>query len=326
MHHWPANGLWSCARSHGEAKLAANTALFAVMLDYLREGWSPEQIAGRLKRAWPDDQSKTVSHETIYTALYAMPRGGLRKHRRLSPAGRSASERGPAGWRRRQRVRDMLRRKLEVADIFRRHGEAWRIANAGHINRVKQRVMKAIEICRTAKLGGHVERCQECEHTRVFYNSCRNRHCPRCQSHSAAAWLAAREAELLCVPYFHLVFRLPMALGRIAYQNKVIVYGLLLKAAAETLTVIAADPKYLGADIGVTAVLHTWGENLHHHPHAHCLVPGGGISPDGKRWIPARLDFFRHACSRVYSDGSFSKGSLRHSMLVNCISSRRSPV
>jgi len=151
--------------------------------------------------------------------------------------------------------------------------------------------MKAIEICRTAKLGGHVERCQECEHTRVFYNSCRNRHCPRCQSHSAAAWLAAREAELLPVPYFHLVFRLPAALGRIAYQNKATVYGLLLKAAAETLTVIAADPKYLGADIGITAVLHTWGENLHLHPHAHCLVPGGGISPDGKRWIPCKPRF-----------------------------------
>ena len=163
-------------------------------------------------------------------------------------------------------MRDMLQPKLEVADIFRRHGEAWRIANAGHINRVQRRVMKAIEICRTAKLGGHVERCQECEHIRVSYNSCRNRHCPRCQSHSAAAWLAARESELLPVPYFHLVFRLPAALGRIAYQNKATVYGLLLKAAVETLTVIAADPKYLEADIGVTAVLHTWGENLHHHP------------------------------------------------------------
>jgi hypothetical protein len=160
----------------------------------------------------------------------------------------------------------MFRPKLEVADIFRRHGEAWRIANAGHINRTQRRVMKAIEICRTAKLGGHVERCQECEHTRIAYNSCRNRHCPKCQWQSAAAWLAAREAELLPVPYFHVVFRMPAALGRIAYQNKAIVYGLLLKAAAETLTVIAADRKYLGADIGITAVLHTWGQNLHHHP------------------------------------------------------------
>ena len=180
----------------------------------------------------------------------------------------------------------MLRPKLEVADIFRRHGEAWRIANAGHINRNQRRVMKAIEICRTAKLGGHVERCQECEHRRVAYNSCRNRHCGKCQWQSAAAWLAAREAELLPVSYFHLVFKMPTALGRIAYQNKAKVYGLLLKAAAEALTVVAADRKYLGADIGITAVLHTWGRNLHHHPHVHCIVPGGGISPDGKHWIP----------------------------------------
>jgi hypothetical protein len=195
----------------------------------------------------------------------------------------------------------MLRPRLEIADIFRRHGEAWRIANAGHINRTQRRVMKAIEICRTAKLGGHVERCQECEHTRVSYNSCRNRHCPRCQWQSASAWLAAREAELLPVPYFHLVFRLPTALGRIAYQNKAIVYGLLLKAAAETLTVIAADPKHLGADIGITAVLHTWGHNVHHHPHAHCLVPGGGISPDGNSWIPCKPRFLPpRVLSRVF--------------------------
>jgi hypothetical protein len=151
--------------------------------------------------------------------------------------------------------------------------------------------MKAIEICRTAKLGGHVERCQDCEHTRVAFNSCRNRHCGKCQGQSAAAWLAAREAELLPIPYFHLVFRLPAALGRIAYQNKAIVYGLLLKAAAEALTVIAADPKYLGADIGITAVLHSWGANLHHYPHAHCIVPGGGLSPDGTHWVPCKPRF-----------------------------------
>ena len=162
----------------------------------------------------------------------------------------------------------MLRPRLEIADIFRCHGEAWRRANAGHINRVQRRVMKAIEICRTAKLGGHIERCEDCEQTRVSYNSCRNRHCAKCQWQSASAWLAAREVELLPVPYFHLVFKLPAALGRIAYQNKTVVYGLLLKAAAETLTVIAADPKYLGADIGITAVLHTWGENLHQNPHS----------------------------------------------------------
>ena len=152
--------------------------------------------------------------------------------------------------------------------------------------------MTAIEICRTAALGGHVERCEDCAHTRIAYNSCRNRHCPKCQWRAAQAWLEAREAELLPVPYFHVVFTLPAAIGAIAYQNKAKVYGLLFTAAAETLTTIAADPKHLGADIGVTAVLHTWGQNLDHHPHVHCIVPGGGISPDGDRWVPCRPNFF----------------------------------
>ena len=152
--------------------------------------------------------------------------------------------------------------------------------------------MTAIEICRTAALGGHVERCQDCAHTRIAYNSCRNRHCPKCQWRSAVAWLAAREAELLAVPYFHFVFKLPAVIGVMAYQNKAKVYGLLLKAAAETLTTIATDPKHLGAEIGVIAVLHTWGQNLQHHPHAHCVVPGGGISSDGERWIGCRPRFF----------------------------------
>ena len=187
----------------------------------------------------------------------------------------------------------MFRPNLEVADIFRRHGEAWRTANAGHVSLAQRRVMTAIEICRTAALGGHVERCQDCAHTRVAYDSCRNRHCPKCQWSAAMAWLAAREAELLPVPYMHLVFKLPAAIGAMAYQNKAKVYGLLLKAAAETLTTIAADRKQLGADIGVTAVLHTWGQNnLQHHPHAHCIVPGGGISSDGKRWIACKRGFF----------------------------------
>jgi hypothetical protein len=186
----------------------------------------------------------------------------------------------------------MFRPKLELADIFRRHGAAWRMANAGHVNLTKRRVMTAIENCRSAALGGHVERCQDCAHTRIAYNSCRNRHCPKCQWSTVAAWLAAREAELLPVPYFHLVFTLPGAIGAIAYQNKAKVYGLLLKAAAETLTTIGADRKHLGAEIGVTAVLHTWGQNLQHHPHVHCLVPAGGISPDGKRWIACRRGFF----------------------------------
>ena len=186
----------------------------------------------------------------------------------------------------------MSRPKLEVADIFRRHGAGWRAANEAHLSLAQRRVMTAIEICRTAALGGHVERCEDCAHTRIAYNSCRNRHCPKCQWPAAQAWLAAREAELLPVPYFHVVFTLPAAIGAIAYQNKAKVYGLLFTAAAETLTTIAADPKHLGADIGVTAVLHTWGQNLDHHPHVHCIVPGGGISPDGERWIACRPGFF----------------------------------
>ena len=186
----------------------------------------------------------------------------------------------------------MVRPNLEVAEIFRRHGEAWRTANAGHVNLAQRRVMTAIEICRTAALGGHVEHCPDCAHTRIAYNSCRNRHCPKCQWRAAAAWLAARETELLPVPYFHFVFALPAVIGAIAYQNKAKVYGLLFKAASETLITIAADRKHLGADIGVIAVLHTWGQNLQHHPHVHCVVPGGGISPDGKRWIACRPGFF----------------------------------
>ena len=182
--------------------------------------------------------------------------------------------------------------KLEVADIFRRHGEAWRAANDGHLSLTQRRVMTAIEICRTAALGGHVERCDDCGHTRVSYNSCRNRHCPKCQWSAAECWLAAREAELLPVPYYHVVFTLPAAIGAIAYQNKAKIYGLLFSAAAEALTTIAGDPRHLGVRIGVTAVLHTWGQNLDHHPHVHCIVPGGGISSDGEHWIACRPGFF----------------------------------
>jgi len=186
----------------------------------------------------------------------------------------------------------MSRPKLEVADIFRRHGEAWRRDSVGHVSCAQLRVMSAIEACRTAALGGHVERCEDCAHTRIAYNSCRNRHCPKCQWAAAAQWLAAREAELLPVPYYHVVFTLPAQIGAIAYHNKAKVYGLLFTAAAETLITIAADPKHLGARIGLTAVLHTWGQNLDHHPHVHCIVPGGGISPDGKRWVGCRSGFF----------------------------------
>jgi len=177
---------------------------------------------------------------------------------------------------------------LEVADIFRDHGPAWRQANAGHLSRAQLKVMTAIERCRTAALGGHVARCEDCAHTTIAYNSCRNRHCPKCQGAAAQAWLAEREAELLPVPYFHVVFTLPAAIADIAYQNKAVIYDLLFKASAETLLTIAADPKRLGAEIAITSVLHTWGSTMTHHPHVHMIVPGGGISLDGKRWVSCR--------------------------------------
>lgn len=186
----------------------------------------------------------------------------------------------------------MARCRLEVADIFRRHGEAWRKENAGHLSLAQLRVMSAIGACRTAVLGGHVERCEDCAHTRVAYNSCANRHCPKCQWSAAARWIEEREAELLPVPYFHVVFTLPTEIGVVAYHNKPKLYGLLMSAAAETLRTIAADPKHLRAAIGATMVLHTWGQNLDHHPHVHCIVPAGGISPDGERWVRRRSGFF----------------------------------
>jgi len=186
----------------------------------------------------------------------------------------------------------MARPALEVADIFRDHGAAWRSTNAGHLGLGQLRVMSAIERCRTAALGGHVAVCEKCEHTQIAYNSCRNRHCPKCQGAAAKTWLAAREAELLRVPYYHLVFTLPAAIADIAYQNKAVVYDLLFRAASETLLIIAADPKHLGARIGMTAVLHTWGSALTHHPHLHMIVPGGGLSPDGNRWVACRRGFF----------------------------------
>jgi hypothetical protein len=181
---------------------------------------------------------------------------------------------------------------LEVADIFRGHGPAWRRANAGHVSLGQLKVMSAIEACRTAALGGHVARCQDCAYTAIAYNSCRNRHCPKCQGAAAKEWLAEREAELLPVPYFHVVFTLPAAIADIAYQNKAVIYDILFKASAETLVTIAADPKHLGARVGVTSVLHTWGSALTHHPHVHMIVPGGGIALDGTRWVSCRPGFF----------------------------------
>jgi len=186
----------------------------------------------------------------------------------------------------------MSRPVLEVADIFRRHGPAWRQAHAGHVSLDQLKVMSAIESCRTAALGGHVARCEDCAFTAIAYNSCRNRHCPKCQGVAAKQWLTDREADLLPVPYYHMVFTLPAAIADIAYQNKAVVYDLLFKVSAETMLTIAADPKHLGARIGITSVLHTWGSAMTHHPHVHMIVPGGGISLDDQRWVSCRPGFF----------------------------------
>jgi len=181
---------------------------------------------------------------------------------------------------------------LEVADIFRAHGPAWRQAQHGHLNLAQLKVMSAIEQCRSAALGGHVLACENCEHTDIAYNSCRNRHCPKCQASAARRWLEARQSELLPVEYYHVVFTLPAPISGIAYYNKSVMYGMLFDVAAETLRTIAADPKHLGAKIGATLVLHTWGSALTHHPHVHGIVPGGGLSIDGKRWVACKPGFF----------------------------------
>jgi hypothetical protein len=191
---------------------------------------------------------------------------------------------------------------LEVADIFRDHGAAWRAANAGHISLNQFKVMSAIERCRTAALGGHFARCSDCAHEHIAYNSCRNRHCPKCQAGAAKTWLAAREAELLPVRYFHLVFTLPKQIADIAHQNKREIYNLLMRASADTVIKIAADPKHLGAKVGITSVLHTWGSAMTHHPHVHMIVPGGGFSTDGSKWVTTRKNFFLsvRVLSRLY--------------------------
>jgi len=184
-----------------------------------------------------------------------------------------------------------MRASLEVADILRAAGPAYRTAHAGHLSLQQLKVMSAIEHCRTAALGGHVEACTDCGHQRIAYNSCRNRHCPKCQGAAARTWLVEREADLLPVGYFHVVFTLPAEIALVAFQNKALVYDLLFQAASETMLRIAADPRHLGARIGITAVLHTWGSALSHHPHVHMVVPGGGIALDGQRWIAARPAF-----------------------------------
>jgi hypothetical protein len=212
-----------------------------------------------------------------------------------------------------------MRPVLEVADIFRRHGDAFRAAQGSRLSPDQRRVMAAIEACRTATLGGHVEQCEDCRTVRIAYNSCRDRHCAKCQGLARAQWLADRQADLLPVPYFHVVFTVPAPIAAIALQNKAVVYDILLKAAAETIRVIAADPQHLGAETGMIAVLHTWGQTLTHHPHAHCVVPGGGLAPDG-RWIGCRPKFFlpvhvlSHLYRRLFLDrllSAFDRGDLQ---------------
>jgi Transposase zinc-binding domain/Putative transposase len=186
----------------------------------------------------------------------------------------------------------MDRPKLEVADVFRRYGAAYREQHGASMSSGQRRVMTAIEVCRTAALGGHLERCDDCSHERNAYNSCANRHCPKCQSLARAQWLEDRRSELLEVPYFHVVFTVPEEIAAIALQNKEAVYSILFRTTAEILKTIAADPKHLGAEIGFFAVLHSWGQNLNFHPHLHCVVPGGGPSLSGDRWVPCRPNFF----------------------------------
>lgn len=192
---------------------------------------------------------------------------------------------------------------LELADVFRRHGDAYRRAHDGHMGRVERRVMSAIALCRTAQLGGHVEACSDCGLVRYAYNSCRNRHCPKCQSAAREQWLDDREADLLPVPYFHVVFTVPAEVAAIAYQNKRLLYGILFDAVAARLKTIAADPRHrLGGELGFIGILHTWGQTLTHHPHIHCLVPGGVLGADGSRWISCKPGFFLpvHVLSRLF--------------------------
>ncbi len=214
---------------------------------------------------------------------------------------------------------------LEVADVFRRHGEAFRQAHTGHIGAGERRVMGAITACRTAALGGHIEQCDGCSALRIAYNSCRNRHCPKCQGSARHAWLTDQQADLLPVPYFHVIFTVPVPVAAVAFHNKAVVYAILFRAAAETLVTVAANPRRLGARIGLTAVLHTWGQALLHHPHVHCVVPGGGPSLDGTRWIACRSGFFlpvrvlARRFRRLFLDllgRAFAAGTLRFSGTV----------
>jgi hypothetical protein len=226
----------------------------------------------------------------------------------------------------------MDRPTLEVADVFRRYGDLYRNTIGPALSTAHRRVMTAIEQCRTAALGEHVEQCDRCGHTRVWYNSCRNRHCPSCQSLTRAAWIEARTADLLDCQYFHVVFTVPQALAEIAAQNKAVVYSILFRATADTLRIIAADPRHLGAEIGFVAVLHTWGQTLVDHPHLHCVVPGGGLSPDGTRWIACRPGFFlpvrvlSRLFRRLFLDAlqeAFDAGRLQFGASLKALADRR---
>ena len=201
---------------------------------------------------------------------------------------------------------------LEIAEIFHDHGPSWRAANRGHVSLDQLKVMTAIERCRTAALGGYVARCEMCSHSTIAYNSCRNRHCPKCQGTAARKWLAERKAELLPAPYFHLVYTMPGAIARLAYQNKAVIYDILFKASAKATLTIGADPKRLGAKLGMISVLHSWGSAMTHHPHVHMIVPGGGFSLDGQRWIACQSKFFlavrvlSRLFRRLFIDGLFA--------------------
>jgi len=222
--------------------------------------------------------------------------------------------------------------KLEVADIFRRYGQAYREMHGASMSTAQRRVMTAIEVCRTAALGGQIEKCDACGQKRICYRSCRNRHCNKCQSLARAEWIEHRQAELLNCEYYHVVFTVPNQIAAIAYQNKEVVYNILFQATAETLRTIANDPKHLGAEIGFFAVLHSWGSSLMHHPHLHCVVPGGGLSPDGARWVPCRPGFFLpvRVLSRLFRrlflehlQNAFDSGKLRFFTALENLRDRR---
>src|SRR6202022_2147440 len=261
---------------------------------------SPHPRRPRRRRGRRDQEASVAAYAAAQ--LRHPPAGTGHRHPRHPSAARPCQARhhGPLHPRRAPRGgRDpqpspaaVSRPRLEVADVFRQHGAAWRRANAGHVSLGQLQVMSAIEHCRTAALGGHVERCEDWAPSRIATNPCRNRHRPKCQGAAAKDWLAARQADLLPVDYFHVIFTLPAEIAPIAYQNKAVVYDLLFRATAETLLTIAADPRHLGAHLGFTAVLHSWGSAMTHPPHLHMIVPAGGISLDGTRWVPCRPGFF----------------------------------